>query len=89
MKQRPKNKKETDKIHIVMPTGTLLAKSKTRRKNTKGQKQTIKEKLLKQNDVTAEKVRETKNPKTRKELELCGRDYIKKELMKLDGSTKS
>ena len=46
-----------------MPTGALLAKSKTRRKYTKGQKQTIKEKLLKQNNVTAEDVRETKNRK--------------------------
>ena len=63
IKQHPKNKKETDKIHIVMPTGTLLAKTKNRRKYTKGQKQTITEKLLKQNDVTAKKVRKTKNPK--------------------------
>ena len=46
-----------------MPTSALLAKSKTRRKYTKDQKQTIKEKLLKQNNVTAEDVRETKNPK--------------------------
>ena len=57
-------------MHIVMPTGALLSKKKNGGKYTKGQKQTIKETLLKQNDAVAEKVRKTKNQKKRKELEL-------------------
>ena len=68
-----------------MPTSALLAKKKTRKKYTKVRKQTMKEKLLKQNDVIAEKVRKTKYPKKRKQLELWWRDHIKKELIKLDG----
>ena len=40
-----------------------FSKRKNRIKYTKGQKQTIKGKLLKQNDIIAEKVRKTKNPK--------------------------
>ena len=57
-------------MHIVMPIGALLSKKKNGGKYTKGQKQTIKETLLKQNDAVAEKVRKTKNKKNRKELEL-------------------
>ena len=44
-----------------MPTDALLSKKKNRGKYTKGRKQTIKETLLKQNDVVAEKVTKTKN----------------------------
>ena len=63
-----------------MPTSALLAKKKTRKKYTKVRKQTMKEKLLKQNDVIAEKVRKTKYPKKGNSQNFGGVIILKKNL---------
>ena len=70
---------------VVMPTGALLAAGKIKRKHAKGRKNTIRKELLKQDKELSERIRKTKDPEKRKELELWMCDNIKQELLNLNG----
>ena len=70
---------------VVMPTGSLLAAGKIKRKYTKGRKNAIRKKLLKQDKELSKRIRKTKDPEKRKELELWMHDNIKQELINLNG----
>ena len=68
-----------------MSAGTLLAAGKIKRKYAKGRKNAIRRKLLKQYKELSKRIRKTKDPEKRKELELWMRDNIKRELLNLNG----
>ena len=70
---------------VVMPTGTLLAAGKIKRKYAKSRKNAIRKKLLKQDKELSKRIRKTKDPEKRKELELWMHDNIKQELINLNG----
>ena len=69
---------------VVMPTGVLLAAGKIKRKYAKGRKNAIRKKLLKQDKKLSKRIRKTKDPEKRKELELWMCDNIKQELINLN-----
>ena len=72
-------------VSVVMPTGSLLAAGKIKRKYTKCRKNAIRKKLLKQDKELSKRIRKTKDPEKRKELELWMHDNIKHELINLNG----
>ena len=80
--KRVANKKErkTATGSVDMLTGALLAAGKIKRKYAKGGKNDIRKKLLKQDKELSKIIKKTKDPEKRKELELCIRDIIKREL---------
>ena len=80
--KRVANKKARKTVtgSVVMSTGALLAASKIKRKYAKSRK-----KLLKQDKELSKRIRKTKDPEKRKELELWMRDNIKRELINLNG----
>ena len=71
--KRVVNKKErkTVTVSVVMPTGTLLAAVKIKRKYAKGRKNTIRKKLLKQDKKLSKRIRKTKIQRTEKSYS-CG-----------------
>ena len=72
-------------VSVVMSTGSLLAAGKIKRKYTKCRKNAIRKKLLKQDKELSKRIRKTKDPEKRKELELWMHDNIKHELINLNG----
>ena len=85
--KRVANKKERKTVtgSVVVPTGTLLAAGKIKRKYAKSRKDAIRKKLLKQDKELSKRIRKTKDPEKRKELELWMHDNIKQELINLNG----
>ena len=80
------NKKERKTVtgSVVMPMGALLAAGKIKTKYAKGRENAMR-KLLKQDKELSQRIRKTKDPEKRKELDLWMRGNIKGELFNLNG----
>ena len=84
--KRVANKKERKTVtgSVVMPMGALLAAGEIKTKYAKGRENAMR-KLLKQDKELSQRIRKTKDPEKRKELDLWMCGNIKGELFNLNG----